>query len=156
MGMTIEFYSANPQELIEIFSSEEDEELFFKTLETYPNADFSLHLLLPDDMDTLLRILQKRRPLLPSHFRDLLVQQLWSDDPDTPSESLTLLDGMFPRVLVSLSKEEIEGVAHDWVATFPSPSDSAFTNVYQALLALKAAAQDAVAHKKSLILRLVG
>lgn len=160
MGLTIEFYSAPLEELVDLFvpepEDEEEEDTFFHALEQYPMADFSLHLVLPDDLDHLCQALREQRVLVPSVFRELLVEQVWVDDPRAPSESLTLLQETFARTFSSLADRVLEDVARRWSATVPDPDTIIVTNLSQALFSLREVSQDVVAHNTSLIMHLFG
>ena len=86
MGMTVEFYSADPKVLVALFvadlaSAEENGEAFFEQVKAYLMADFSLHLQIPENLDSLCQSLNKHNPLIPSGFRELLVEQIWDDGP---------------------------------------------------------------------------
>ena len=150
MGATIEFYSAEPQEFITLFSLE-DEQLFVDKLKTYPMADFSFHLS-TKDLDRLCQSLIRQRLSVPPVFRNLLVEQLWYDG---ISESLTLVSDSFAVVVAELSDTEIEKVAADWSIEFNYKESLHKTPAYQALVQLRKVARDAVAQKKSLILHLL-
>ncbi len=154
MSLTIEFYSAGPQELVEIFSSEEYDD-FFDELKKYPVADFSLHLSIPEDLDNLCQILRNYNNSIPSIFRDIFDQQLWSDDAEFPSESLTLINENFVNALANLLDNDIEEIAHAWAKTFPEPY-LILTNLLKSLLDLHNVAKNALEKKQSLILRLLG
>ena len=151
MGTTIEFYSADPQEFIPLFSSE-DEQTFVDKLKTYPIADFSFHLFLPDDMDRLCQSLLKQHLPVPPVFRNLLVEQLWYNG---TSESLTLVSDSFASVMARLSDAEIEKVAMDWSTEFNYSEPLQKTPAYQALVQLRKVAKDAVTQKNALILHLL-
>ena len=109
MGKTVEIYSADPSELVDLFSLD-DEQIFFDRLKDYPVADFSLHLFIPEDMDRLCQSLRKRQFPVPPTFRDILVKQLWYDG---VSESLTLISDGFVSILAGLGDLEVESVALD-------------------------------------------
>jgi hypothetical protein len=49
-------------------------------------ADFSIHLLIPHDMDRLCQSMIKQNLAVPPIFRNLLIKQLWDDG---ISESIT-------------------------------------------------------------------
>lgn len=156
MGMTVEFYSAEPRELLELFSvrnADEDFNAFFEKLEVYPVADFSFHLQLPEDLDNLCRILRKRNLHFPYLFSDLFIEQVWSDG---VSESLTLLTEDFTSMLATLSEREIEQAALEWAATFPYQKPLQHTPAYQSLLQLRAVAVDAHTQGQSLLFYLEG
>jgi hypothetical protein len=151
LGTTIEFYSADPQGFIPLFSSE-DEQTFVDKLKTYPMADFSFHLLLPDDMNRLCQSLLRQHLPVPPVFRNLLVEQLWYDG---TSESLTLVSDSFASVVAGLSDAEIEKVAIDWSTEFNYNEPLQKTPAYQALVQLRKVAQEALTQKNALILHLL-
>ena len=154
MGMTVEFYSADPPQLITLFATENNSDVtFFEQLKTYPVADFSFHLWIPDDLDSLCQAVSKQSSLKSLVFRNLLVKQLWYDG---EAESLALLSEHFALTLASLKENEIERAALDWTATFPYQEPPQQTPAYRALWKLQEVARDAVAQKKSLIFHLVG
>ena len=156
MGMTIECYSAEPQEILALFSVRNesgDFDSFFEKLETYPVADFSFHLHIPEDMDSMCQALRKHNGLVPPTFSELLVEQLWYDG---IAESLTLLNNTFTMALAGMSASEIEQVALDWATTFPSQGPLQQTPAYKSLLQLREVALDTVAQTKSLLFYLEG
>jgi hypothetical protein len=126
---------------------------FFETLQTYPVADFSLHLSIPDDMDSLCRCLNEQTQVIPRAFRDLLVEQLWFDG---QAESLTLISDRFVVALAAMSESQVEKATLDWVATFHYEESAEQTPTYKAVRRLYELARDTTAQKKALILRLVG
>ena len=66
MGTRMEFYSADPQQLMALFTGGARDDMdFFQRLSAYPMADFSLHLDLPDDMDSLCRSLNRYSQMVP-------------------------------------------------------------------------------------------
>lgn len=153
MGTTIEFYSAYPKEFIALFSSQ-DEDMFFETLKTYPVADFSFHLFLPDDMDRFCQALIQHNHLIPPTFRNLFVEQIWYDG---LSESLTVISDTFAIVFAGLSDIEIEHVARESSKPFHYQEPLHETPTYQALLQLRSVIQDVTTNQgRSLILHLVG
>jgi hypothetical protein len=159
MGMTVAFYSADPQELVALFAAdltaeEEHMESFVEQLSTYPVADFSLHLQF-EDLDCLCQMLKKQHPLIPGAFRDLLVEQVWDDGPPM-SESLTILADHFAEELAELNEQAMENAARDWAATFSSQEPPWKTPAYRALWQLQEVARDAVTREHSLILHLAG
>ncbi len=159
MGMTVEFYSADPQALVAIFaadvaSEEENEDSFFEQLKAYPVADFSLHLQM-EDLDRLCQSLSKQHSLIPPDFRGILIEQVWDDGP-VITESLTLLSDHFTMMVAELSESAMENAARDWVAPFSLQEPLQQTPAYQALWQLQEVARDAVARKQSLILHLAG
>jgi hypothetical protein len=158
MGLTIEFYSADAPELAALFSAAQAEEIDFDTycdkLESYPMADFSLHLELPGDLDSLCQSLQNQNAHIPSVFREVLFEQIWDDG--VVSESLTVLSPQFAEQLSQLSENAIEGAALEWLATYPSQKLPKESPVYQAVWQLHEVARDAIDHRRSLVLRLCG
>jgi hypothetical protein len=159
MGMTVEFYSADPQALVALFGAdlaleEEEEDTFFEQLKAYPVADFSLHLQM-EDLDRLCQSLSKQHSLIPPVFRDSLIEQVWDDGP-VITESLTLLSGHFAMTVAELSENAIENAARDWTAPFSLQEPLQQTPAYQALWQLQEVARDAVARKQSLVLHLAG
>ncbi len=160
MGLTTEFYSADPQQLVALFvadlASEDDNgEAFFEQVKAYPVADFSFHLQIPEDLDSLCQSLRKQNPLIPSVFRDLLVEQIWDDGPAI-TESLTVLADHFALMIAELNEHEMESAARDWAATYPYQEPLRQTPAYRALWQLQEVARDAVDRKRPLILHLAG
>lgn len=148
-----------PQELVALFAAdlamnEEDEDTFFEQLKAYPVADFSLHLQM-EDLDRLCQSLSKQQPLIPSLFRDILVEQIWDDGP-VITESLTLLSDHFAMMVAELSERVMENAVQDWTALFSLQEPLQQTPAYQALWQLQEVARDAVARQRSLILHLAG
>jgi len=152
MGNTVEFFSAEPRELAALFAGGAEHDLRAR-LSSYPVADFSLHLALPDDMDSLCRSLNKQSQMVPRVFRDLFVRQLWYDG---QVESLTLLTDRLAFALTAMGEDQIDRAAQDWSATFLYDEPLEDTPAYRALHALRAVAGDAAAQKRSLILHLLG
>jgi hypothetical protein len=160
MGMTIEFYAADPQALVALFtgdlaSEEENKEAFFEQVKAYPMADFSLHLQIPEDLDSLCQFLHKHNPLIPSVFREVLVEQIWDDGP-LLTESLTVLSDQFVERLAELDEHAMEKTARDWAATFPYQEPPWQTPAYRALWQLQEVARDTIAQKQFLVLHLAG
>ncbi len=156
MGMTIEFYSAEPQEFQALFLERNevgDVDSFFEKLENYPKADFSFHLHIPEDMDSLCQVLKLQNGLVPSTFSELIAEQLWYDG---ISEWLTLLNNNFALALAGMSTNVIEQVALDWAKTFPYQEPLQQTPAYKSLLQLREVALDAVTRNKSLLFYLEG
>ena len=154
MGTTMEFYSADPQQLTALFEGGvKNGAEFFQQLHAYPMADFSLHLVLPDDLDSLCQSLNRHSQMVPRTFRDLLVRQLWRDG---RAESLTLLSDRFAFALATMGQSEIEQAALDWSATFLYDEPPEDTPAYRAMHALREVAGDAATQKRSLILHLLG
>ena len=66
MSLTIEFYSAEPQELVTLFTesaASADDLFLLDALQMYPVAEFPGRLLLPDDLDNLCDALRKDHSL---------------------------------------------------------------------------------------------
>jgi hypothetical protein len=158
--MTIEFYLADPKELISLFSEHfydpPDDLTLFDELDKYPKAEFPGRLLIPDDLDALCQILRKYQPFLPSTFRELFIKQIWSDSQIALTDSLTLLSDQFANVLAELSESEIERAALEWVRTYPLQEPFQETLPYRGVMQLREIACDAIAQKKSLVLYLSG
>lgn len=159
MSLTIEFYSAEPEGLKTLFAEESSLSVddFFQRQQTFPQADFSFHILVPDDLDNLCQILNKYSPLVPSRFQDVGVGTLWDDGQGT--ESLTLLSEQFTHALAECNQEDIEQVALQWAATFPFDKNlESFRGSlpYLAVQQLQYVAQDALRYKRSLIYHLAG
>jgi len=157
MSLTIEFYSAEPQELVTLFAANPasaDDFTLFDKLHTYPMAEFPGRLLIPNDLDSLCEALRKHSSLVPPRFHDLCIKQLWNDGFDT--ESLTLLSDQFVGVLAAFDENEIRQAALDWASTFPYQELLDQSPTYRAVLQLREVARDAAVHKKSLIYYLAG
>lgn len=160
MSMTVEFYSANPDELVAIFAADvstddEDDEAFFEQLKAYPVADFSLRLYLLDDLDSLCRLLHKQDPLFPLVFSDVLLEQIWDDAPEM-SASLTVISHQFADALAALGERQIETVAREWIATFPDQESLVQAPAYRAVRQLQEVAHDAVMREQSLVFHFLG
>ena len=156
MGMTIEFYAAEPEEFVELFATTDatgDFDRFFEQLETYPVADFSFHLWYPDDLDSMCQILSKQDCRIPHIFNDVLEKTVWSDG---LIESVTLLDRRFVSLLAAMSESQIEVAALVWAATHPCDIPLQQTPAFQALLSLHDIAKEAIAHNSSLLFYLEG
>jgi hypothetical protein len=156
MGMTVEFYSGDPQEIQTLFFKRNeggDIDEFFEKLESYPKADFSFRLHVPEDLDSLCQILQKHNGGVPPVFSELLMDPLWNDG---ISESLTVLASNFARALADMSTSVIEQAALDWAKTFPYQEPLRQTPAYKSLLQLREVALDAVTYNRSLLFYLEG
>ena len=156
MGMTIAFYSAQPQEIQALFSARnenQDFEAFFEKLESYPVADFSFQLHIPEDMDSMCQAVRKQNSLVPATFRELLVEQLWYDG---ISESLTQLNNNFAIALARMRATEIEQTALDWATTFPYEGSLQHTPAYKSLLRLQEVALATMTRNTSLLFYLDG
>ncbi len=113
MGMTIEFFSAEPQAFQALFVEQNgigDGDRFFEILETYPKADFSFHLHIPEDMDSLCQVLRLQDSRVPSTFHEQVAEQLWSDG---ISEWVLVLKHTFARAVAGMSMSTIGQAALD-------------------------------------------
>jgi hypothetical protein len=155
MGLTIEFFSAHPQELVDVFSlpTEKDKE-FFALVENYPIADFSFHLDVPEDMDRLCQSMQLYHLAVPPVFRELLIEQLWYDE--AGAESLTVVDTSFARLWMGVDDDTLEDVATNWSAEFHYQEPIQQTPAYQALQELRNVSLDVINRNTSLIYHLAG
>ncbi len=160
MGMTVQFYSADVQELVALFSAEftpvhentDTFDAFLDQLTTYPRADLSFHLLIPEDLDGLCQALKQQNRLMTPTFKDILLKQIWNYE----DQSLTLIADNFVVAVARMSNDEIEKAALVWAATFPYQEPLEQTPAYKALLRLREVARDAIMQKRSLIFRLWG
>src|SRR5215467_2482566 len=151
MGMTIEFYTAQQMDLVALFSAYQPgthDEHFYDQLETYPVADFSFHLYIPEDMDSLCQTVRRYQPTIPAVFRELLVEQVWYDG---SVESLTLVARDFAEAMAQLDEHELETVAAEWAAPFEYDEPLHQTPGYKALLQLREVARDVVTRNRSLL-----
>ncbi len=154
MGLTLEFFSASPEEVVTVFSSlSEEVNAFLDALKQFPRADFSLHLQIPEDMDRLCQSMKKFNPALPSVFRDVLVEQLW-DDGDT--ESLTLIATSFTHMWATVDDSSVGSIAAEWASEFHYNEPLPQTPAYKALNELREVARDAITQHRPLILHLLG
>jgi len=156
MSLTIEFYSAEPQEVQALFSARNengDFERFFEKLENYPKADFSFHVHIPEDMDRLCQALRKQNDRFPPTFSEIMIKHLYDDG---LSESLTLLNHNFAMALAKMNGSEMEQAALNWAATFPYQEPLQQTPAYQSLLHLREVALDAVTRNTALLFYLEG
>ncbi len=164
MSLTIEFYSAEPQAFVartaQLFTSQssdntdDEEDLLFDLLETYPKAAFPGRLIIPDDLDRLCAILKKYHPLLPSSFHEACTKELWNDG--LGSESLTLLADQFVIELAAFSEHEIQQAAFNWAATFSLQEPLHQTFPYKAVIQLREVALATKNAGNSLVFYLAG
>ena len=154
MGLSIEFYAAEPGELVPLFTDTALEgEQYFAHLDGLPMADFSLHLQLPEDLDRLSITLQKQGFNAPSTFREFLQEELWYDG---ATESLTLLTDTFAALFAQLNDETLAQVATDWAAEFGYQQPILQTPAYKALYELRDVASQATNHRLSIVMHLLG
>ena len=186
MGITIEFYSAQPHELVRLPQADLDVDATgaraLEALEALPKADLSLHLWLPDDLDALCRAMKAEGLEAPDTFRECLIEQVWCDDPDHPSASVTLLADEFTRAMAHANDTTLERIAVRWVDAFqeeppartmqtgsnfalnpsaPQEMDaetlqSIRWTARQALMELRTVSRDALENGHALLLYLVG
>jgi hypothetical protein len=145
ISLTIEFYSAEQQELVALFAKlftiqfsdnpAGEDDLLVDQLETYPKAEFPGRLLIPDALDRLCIILKQYHPLIPSLFHEVCAKELWNDG--LGSESLTLLSDQFVSELAAFSEHEIQQAAFKWAATFPLQEPFHQTLPYKAVIQLR-------------------
>src|SRR5437588_6349860 len=154
MSLIIEFSSAEPQELKALFAEHTPLDTFVQKRQTFPQADFSFHLLLPDDLDHLCKILSTYHPLLPLRFQDVCVEPIWDDGLGT--ESLTILSKPFARALTECRESDIEQAALAWVSPFFPEGSRRNTRAYQAVLQLQEVARDVMRHQRSFIYHVAG
>jgi hypothetical protein len=86
MGMTLTFYAAAVEEFLAIWLNE-DEVAFAEGINTLSQADFSLHLRFPDDLNALWGCLHDHGIGVAATFEDN-AQLVWSDE---MSESLFIV-----------------------------------------------------------------
>lgn len=153
MSLTIEFYSAEPQELKALFAEDTPLDTFVQKRRTFPQADFSFHLLL-DDLDHLWKILSTYHPLIPLRFQDVCVESIWDDGLGT--ESLTILSEQFARALTECRESDIEQAALAWVSPFFPEGSRRKTRAYQAVLQLQEVARDVMRQKRSFLYHVAG
>ncbi|GHO80826.1 hypothetical protein KSD_85970 [Ktedonobacter sp. SOSP1-85] len=154
MGLSIEFYAAEPRKLVALFTDTTlDDEQYFARLEGLPMADFSLHLQLPEDLDRLSITLQKHGFEAPSTFREFLQEELWYDG---ATESLTLLTDTFATLFARLSDDHLAQVATDWAAEFGYQQPIIHTPAYKALYELRDIASHVINHRLSIVTYLLG
>lgn len=182
MGMTVEFYSADPNELVRLLDAEPSDMQALDAIEALPKANFSLHLLIPHDMDALCRVMAAEGLEAPTTFREYLVKQVWCDNLERPSASVTLLSERLTRLLEHASDVILERIAVQWAdalreeppaqawqtpsafALDPSTSRKAGTetlestprSLLRALVELRAVSRDALANEHAVLLYLVG
>ena len=177
MGMTLEFYSAQPADLIPLLVASNDER-DAAALAAIPRASFSLRLYLPDDMDALCKAMIESGLDAPASFHDLRVKDVWNPD---ASESLALVSDRLTTSLALASDPMLASVAERWRAIVqeqPPPHtweersmlflDPSTLHVdaealpgtrqalHDALTQLRAVASDAVAHGRPLLVYLLG
>jgi hypothetical protein len=162
MGITMEMYAADAEEFVSLqkqlvaeSTSEEEDQYIFNQLGDYPQADFSLHLHWPEDIDALCQALIAEGLSVPPCTTDLLVENLWFDGIST---WVFRLSQELPLALSQSTKETIKGVAERWVTSYihdPSANPTSYTTAYdaavKALSDLCLVSQDVLARSKPLL-----
>ena len=165
MGITIEIYVADPEEFVSLqkriaseLTSEEEAQLIFNQLRDYPQADFSLHLHWPEDIDALCQAMLAQGLAVPASHTKLLVEELWFDG---TSACITRLSQALPLALAQTTEETLKQIAEQWVRSYipdPSTHTAYYTIAYdaavKALAALRQASREALAQSKPLLLYL--
>ena len=111
MGASIEFYSADAQELSQTYDMESWDDMF-EAQSIYPKADLGTHLWMPDDLDRLCQVLAQHIPDMPGRFEELVVSELWNDG-DVNSARLWLLSPKI-KAFASLDDVTMAQVAASW------------------------------------------
>lgn len=151
MGNTIEFYSAEPDAFVEAYEDD-----FMVMTDRFLSADFSFHLLWPDDMDRLCRTFGAIGLPLPDTVDELLEEVLTTDE---VSEWVWRVSESLPRAAAQMDDRAITRLATSWVAAYaPDPHtdletyQSMFRPAHQALTSLREISRDALEHRRSLVL----
>jgi hypothetical protein len=139
MGITMEMYVADQEEFVSIqqrltaeLMSEEEEERLFTQLDKYPQANFSLHLRWPEDIDALCQALITEGLAVPSCASNLLVEELWFDG---VSASVHRLSQELPLALAQSTEGTIKAIAERWVKGYildPDRDPAYYTTAYDA------------------------
>ena len=162
MGITMEMYVADQNEFVSLqqrliseLISEEETQRLFDQLEAYPQADFSLHLHWPEDIDALCQALVAEGLSVPSCVIDLLVEELWFDG---VSAFVYQISQDLPLALGQSTEETMKNVAERWVKSYildPGTETNYYTTAYdtavKALSGLRQISQDALARNKPLL-----
>ena len=162
MGITMEMYAADQEEFVSIqqrlaseLTSEEEIQHLFNQLTDYPQANFSLHLHWPEDIDALCQALIAEGLAVPPCATDLLVEQLWFDG---ISAWVHRLSQELPLALAQSTEGTIKSIAERWVKSYildPSANTTYYTTAYdaavKALSDLHQISQDALARSKPLL-----
>jgi hypothetical protein len=126
MGITIEIYVADPEEFVSLqkriaseLTSEEEAQLIFNQLRDYPQADFSLHLHWPEDIDALCQAMFAQGLAVPASHTKLLVEELWFDG---TSACITRLSQELPLALAQTTEETLKQIAELRIGEYSSPS----------------------------------
>src|SRR5258707_7799470 len=165
MGITMQMYAADQEEFVSIqqrlvseLTSEEEIQHLFNQLTDYPQADFSLHLHWPEDIDALCQAMLAQGLSVPASHTKLLVEELWFDG---TSACVTRLSQELPLALAQTTEETLKQIAEQWVRSYiPDPSTHtayytiAYNAAVKALAALRQASREALAQSKPLLLYL--
>ncbi len=173
VSMSVQFYSSRPDEFMAIREADIDEAT--AALEALVQADFSLHLLIPDDMDLLAKSMIAEGLDVPTTFEEWLVELLWSPD---SSETIWLVSNVLISALSGANDAVINQVAMRWAASSedatnpdawhtrsafflePETSRSALSEslpyMCTALLELRDVARDATSNRRTVLLHIVG
>ncbi len=163
MGITLEFYSAESEAFVSIlekwFSAEtnQDEERQANELHArYPEADFSLHLRWPEDIDALCRAMIAEGLSVPGSCDDLLAEELWFDG---YSAWVDRISQTLPLAIAHASAISVKRIAERWVKSYiPDPSAdpvyyaSAYNGAVRALSDLCMVSQDVLERGRALLL----
>ena len=161
MGITMEMYAAEQEEFVSIqqrvtseLTSAEEVHHLFNQLEGYPQANFSLHLHWPEDIDALCQALIAEGFSVPSCATNLLVEELWFDG---VSAFVHRVSQDLPLALAQSTEGIIKNIAERWVKSYildPSTDTAYYTTAYdaavKALSDLRQISQDALARSKPL------
>ena len=162
MGITMEMYVADEEEFVSLqkqlaseLTSEEEVQHIFNQLRDYPQANFSLHLHWPEDIDALCQALTAEGVSVPSCTADLLAEELWFDG---MSACVYRLSQELPLALAQSTEGIIKGIAERWVkSSLLDPSADATYDMtasdaaIKALSDLRQISQDALAQSKPLL-----
>src|SRR5258708_1430307 len=165
MGITVEIYAADPEEFVSLqkriaseLTSEEEAQLIFNQLRDYPQADFSLHLHWPEDIDALCQAMIAAGLAVPPSHTKLLVEELWCDG---ASACVNRLSQELPLALAQTTEETLKQIAEQWVRSYildPSTQTAYYSFAYdaavKALAVLCQASRAALAQKNPLFLYL--
>jgi hypothetical protein len=162
MGMTMEMYAADQEEFVSIqhrltseLTSEEEVQHLFDRLEAYPQANFSLHLHWPEDIDALCQALIAEGLSVPSCATNLLVEELWFDG---VWAFVHRISQDLPLALVQSTEATLQNIAERWVKSYlldPGTDTAYYTTAHdaavKALSDLRQISQEALTRNKPLL-----
>lgn len=162
MAIKMEIYAADQVEFIALqkqmeskLTSAQEDERIFEQLSAYPQADFSLQLRWPDDIDSLCQAMISEGLIVPPSTNGLLIKELWSDG---ASAHVYLLSQRLPLAFSQSTEGTIKGIATRWVKSYisdPDPNTIYYTTTYSAALKalsdLRSVSQHSIAHRKPLL-----